>query len=101
VKGLLKLLREALPEIIGGLVVAAVLALISALNPRVGIWAVMVTVVGGIWLGCAYLAFKRTPPLVEGGNPGWLVITSGAVRPKRPPPDVGAHRCFSPNSLSE
>jgi tetratricopeptide (TPR) repeat protein len=27
--------------------------------------------VGGGWLGCAYLAFKRTPPLVEGGKGTW------------------------------
>ncbi len=31
----------------------------------------LVVGVGGGWLGCAYLAFKRTPPLVEGGKGTW------------------------------
>ena len=70
-KGLLKLLREALPEIIGGLVVAAVLALIRALHPRVDVWT-FVFAIGGISLGCCvYLAFKRAPPQIEGGRGTW------------------------------
>jgi len=63
VEGLLKLLREALPEIIGsiigGLVVAAVLAVIGK-QTGVSIWPVIVIVVGCVWAGCAYLAFSCT-----------------------------------------
>lgn len=68
---LLKLLREARPEITGGLVVAAVTAVVGALYASVGIWAVVLVAMGAVWLGCTYLAFKRTPPLVEGGKGTW------------------------------
>lgn len=59
---LLKTLREARPEIIGsiigGLVVAAVLAVVGKLT-SVGIWPVLAIVLGCLWLGCAYLVFKQ------------------------------------------
>jgi len=60
-----------MPEIVGGLVVAAVLALIGALYAGLGMWAIIVITAVGVWLGCAYLAFKRTPPLVEDGKGTW------------------------------
>lgn len=96
---LLRTLREALPEAIGGLVASGVAAAWTKLYAGVGtraallvgvvvfvilaaigllltagitIW-VIVLVVGAVigMLGCAYLAFKRTPPLVEGGKGIW------------------------------
>ncbi len=59
-RNLLRLLREARSEIIGGLLVAAVTTVIGALYTRFGIGAIVVGIVSGLWLGCAYLAFKRT-----------------------------------------
>jgi len=77
VEGLLKLLREALPEIIGsiigGLVVEIVLAVVGK-QIGVSIWPVIVIIVGCVWVSCAYLAFKRTPPLVEGGKGTWQYL---------------------------
>ncbi len=63
-----KLLREALPEIIGGLVVLAVQAVISELRGGVSIWNLVFVVVACLWLGCVYVIRKKTPPLVEGGE---------------------------------
>jgi tetratricopeptide (TPR) repeat protein len=78
-KELLRLLREALPDFIGNLAAAAVVAVfgavLAALGVRfagVGIWvAVLVGIAVFGTLGCAYVAFKRTPSLVEGGKGTW------------------------------
>lgn len=62
-----------------GLITAAV-ALVTAVVGFAKLWrgdtdlvTVVLLVVGGgsLWLGCVYLAFKRIPPLLEGGRPGW------------------------------
>jgi len=63
-----KLLREALPEIIGGLVVLAVQAVIGELRGGVSIWNLVFVVVACLWLGCVYVVRKKTSPLVEGGK---------------------------------
>ena len=70
-KGLLNALREARSEIIGGLIVAAVLAVISKSYVGVSVWAIGLFVAGIAWASCAYVAFKRTPPLIEGGRGTW------------------------------
>jgi|GEM_PF-3701329 hypothetical protein len=59
---LLKILREALPDIIGtivgGLFVEAVLTVIGR-QTGISTWPSLAIVVGCVWLGCAYLALKR------------------------------------------
>ena len=67
----LKLLREARSEIIGGLVVAAVLAVIRTLHFDRAIWTIILIVIGCIFGGCVYVVSKRTPPVVEGGRGVW------------------------------
>ena len=66
-----KVIREARSDIIGGLVVAAILGVISALYAVAGIRAFAPATLACIWLGCAYLALKRTPPFVNGGKGDW------------------------------
>ena len=68
-KKLREILREALPEIIGGLVVAAVLAIVGGLRASIGtVWAVVLIVAGIVCGGCVYLAFKHIPRLVGGSR---------------------------------
>jgi tetratricopeptide (TPR) repeat protein len=65
VKELRKLLREALPEIIGGLVVAAVTSTISTRFLGISIWTAVIFAAGCTWLCCAYLAFKLERPIPQ------------------------------------
>jgi len=71
-KGLLKLLREARPEIIGsiigGLVVAAVLAVVGKLT-GIGIWPVIATVVACLWLVENEKAIADFKKVLELGSP--------------------------------
>lgn len=49
-------------NIIGGLVILAVEAVLTAVSSHflgVSIWTGVIIAMGGIWLGCAYLVFKR------------------------------------------
>ena len=73
-KKLSRLLRQATPEIIGtivgGLLLAVAVAMIGKLAD-VGVLPVIVIIVGCVWTGCAYLAFKRTKPLIPGGKGVW------------------------------
>ena len=64
VKKLLRLLREARPEIIGGLALELFLALIGALCST-GVWFWGILGVGAIWLACAYVFLKYTKPSIE------------------------------------
>ena len=66
-----KILREALPEFIGGLAAGAVLAIIGWLRAGIGIWAIVVVVAGGVCGICAYVAFKRTSRRRKGGRRTW------------------------------
>jgi len=68
-KKLREILREALPEIIGGLVVAAAIAIAGWLVASIGIvWAILLVATGIVIGGCVYLAFKHIPRLVESGR---------------------------------
>ena len=64
-----------LPGWITGLIafVTAVVGFIKLWQGDTGLVTIVLLVVGagGGTLGCAYLAFKRTPPLVEGGKGTW------------------------------
>ena len=65
---------KKLPGWIMGLIafVTAVVGFVKLWQGDTGLVTVVLLAigVGGGTLGCAYLAFKRTPPLVEGGKPG-------------------------------
>lgn len=63
-------LRKAETEIIGGLVVLAVSGLIGKLI-NAGWWTIAIAGVVGVWAGCAYLAFKRTPSPVSDARRIW------------------------------
>jgi len=68
-KKLREILREALPEIIGGLVVAAAIAIAGWLVASIGkVWAILLVATGIVIGGCVYLAFKHIPRLVEGSR---------------------------------
>lgn len=65
-KELLRVLREAMPEIIGGLVVAAVLAVISALYTGLGIWAAaLVAVAALVLIAGLWLFLSRRQPVAH------------------------------------
>lgn len=60
--------------------ITGLIAFVSAVVGFIKLWqgdtslvttVLLVVGVGGGCLGCAYLAFKRTPPLVEGGKGTW------------------------------
>jgi len=66
---------KKLPDWIMGLIafVTAVVGFLKLWQGDTGLVTIVLLAigVGGLWLGCAYLAFKRTPPLVPGGKGTW------------------------------
>jgi len=66
---------KKVPGWIMGLIafVTAVVGFVKLWQGDTGLVTIVLLVVGagGGWLGCAYLVFKRTPPLVEGGKGIW------------------------------
>ena len=69
---------DLIPKLLG--CITGLIAFVSMVVGFVKLWqgdtslvtAVLLVIgVGGGWLGCAYLAFKRTPPLVESGRGTW------------------------------
>ena len=59
-KQLFKILREAIPEAVGALIATAVSVVIGVLFAS--IWVAIFAMAVALWLGCAYLAFKRRKP---------------------------------------
>lgn len=102
----LKVIREAMPEIIGGLVVAAVLAVIGALYSGLGIWAAALIALAGLLLILALFLFlagrrvtvptkKRKEAVVKRL---WDALLN--LDHIRSPTDVGS-RSKLPNDLSD
>jgi len=67
----LKFLRKARSEVIGGLVVAIALAVIRELHFNRATWTVIYIKIGWILGGCAYVASKRTPAVIEEAKAVW------------------------------
>jgi CheY-like chemotaxis protein len=87
-KEVLKLLREALPEAVGGLLVAAVLALIGALYADLGVWgSVLLAVIGVVIIGICLRVFvarrkRAAGPPAEERNMGKVATHAEALRPR-------------------
>jgi len=72
VKDVTQLLRDALPEIIAGLVVAAILSIIGLLYTQAGLWSIALAVVGAIILALALwfiVSRHKKSRIQKGGRP--------------------------------
>lgn len=70
-KRIRKHLRDALPEIIGGLIVAAILWVIALIDTTFGVQTILLSVLGVAWGVFGYIAFKKKlKPGISGSRRG-------------------------------